>query len=132
MFKAFTNSVILFFLVIMNMTLFIWCVNQLELGSSTVKRTLFVEVQAETSTSAQKSVQRIEAVTQRPILNSSTRTPYAIHQDKPSQQVVLQFKPEHIRLDKTEQAKLENRLQSWDIQIFHSVKIFSGATSIFY
>jgi len=128
MFKALTNSVILFFLVITNMTLFIWCVNQLELGASPAKRTLFVEVQAKASISAQKSVQRIEAVTQRPILNHSTRTPYAIQQDKPSQQIVLQFKSEHIRLDKTEQVKLENSLQSWDIKTFHSAKIFSGAT----
>jgi hypothetical protein len=130
MFKALINSLVFLFLVILNMALFIWCVNQLDLGQSPLKRRLLNEVQAEANSYMPKSVQRIEAVTQTPILSHSTHTVnYATPQDKSNQQIILQFKPEYIRLEKIERTKLKDFLLSKEIKSYHSAEIYSGTTS---
>jgi hypothetical protein len=130
MFKALINSLIFLFLVILNMALFIWCVNQLDLGQSPLKRRLLNEVQAEANSYYMpKSVQRIEAVTQIPIRSHSTRiVNYATPQNKSNQQIILQFKPEYIRLEKIERTKLNDFLQRLEIKSYHSAEIYSGTT----
>jgi hypothetical protein len=128
MFKALIKSVVFFFLVIINMTLILWCINQLDIGSSSFKNSLLKDVQAEVKTTTPSSVQRITAITQRPIYRHSTHTAHnTTHQEKPRHTLVLQFKSEYIRLEKTEQDKLEEMLQSLNIKPFHSVKVFSSA-----
>ncbi len=127
MFKALIKSVVFFFLVIINMALFIWCINQLDIGSASFKNSLLKDVQAEVKMTTPSSVQRITAITQRPIYRHSTHTAHNTPQEKPSQQIILQFKSEYIRLEKTEQDKFEKLLQSLNIKPFHSVKVFSSA-----
>ena len=131
MFKALINSLVFLFLVILNMALFIWCVNQLDLGQSPLKRKLLNEAQAEANSYMPKSVQRIEAVTQRPIHNHSSHTVNydATPQNKSDQQIILQFEAEYIRLEKIERTKLKDFLQRLEIKSYHSAEIYSGTTS---
>ncbi len=129
MFKALINSLVFLFLVILNMALFIWCVNQLELGQSPLKRRLLNEVQAEANSYMPKSVQRIEAITQIPIRTHSTHSVNYATPHKSNQQIILQFKPEYIRLEKIERTKLKSFLQRLEIKSYHSAEIYSGTAS---
>ncbi len=114
------------------MALYIWIINQLDIGSSSFKNSLIIkDVQAGVRATTPSSVQSITAITQRPIYHhsSSTHIVYNKYQEKPSQQIVLQFKASYIRLEKTEQDKLEERLKALNIKPFHSVKVFSSAAA---
>jgi hypothetical protein len=119
MLKALVKSAILFILLLFNMVLFIWCVNQLEWGKTPFKKTLISNVQAEAS----PHYRRVPVTPLGPINNKkmthSTRR-------KPSHQVILQFRSKDIHLDKAEHVKFANMLQRLKISNFHQIKVFFG------
>lgn len=124
MFKVLINLVVLFILLLINLGLFTWCVNQL-LGPTPLKKTLINNVQAEASPRASESVPPIKVITQRPIRPSTYAVP-STQQGKPHLRLALQFQSTHIRLDTNEHLKLEKMLQRFNISSSHSVQIFSG------
>jgi hypothetical protein len=130
MLKAFINSVILFILLLINMGLFTWCVNQL-LYQTPLKKTLISPVQADASPQARKPIVYkgfARPITQKPIQNHSTRiASNPTHQGATLHKIVLHFQAGHIHLKPTERIKLENKLRSFDITISHGVRLLSGA-----
>ncbi len=130
MLKAFINSVVLFILLLINMALFTWCVNQL-LDQTPLKKTLISPVQADASPHARKPIVHrgfARPITQQPILNHSTRIASSpTHQGSSLEKIVLQFQAGHIHLKPTERIKLENKLQGFDITTSHAARVLSGA-----
>lgn len=128
MFKALINSVILFFLLLINMGLFTWCINYL-MGQAPLKKTFINNVQAEAKLHTPHPVQRLDFA--QPVQKlvpgrsisplSSSRFP-----EQTRQQVVLQFQSTQIELDKSERVKLQNQLQRLNIQTDHRVQVFFG------
>ncbi|HDN27206.1 MAG TPA: hypothetical protein ENG03_08960 [Thioploca sp.] len=126
MFKVLINSVILFVLLLVNMALFTWCINQL-LGQTPIKKTLISNVQAKATPHAPTGIiQRREIIAHRSKRSLKYPAP-KLHQGKPFQRLELKFRSIHIRLNKTERFKFERRLRRLDINSSHFVQIFSGA-----
>ena len=129
MFKALTNLILLFLLVLINMSLFTWCINQFNLNQPTLKKTLISNVQAEATTGITPilSTYRVPTRTPRLILRqiphfSTSQT----HGKEPKQRLKLHFQTVTIQLDKSEQVKLENTLQQLKITHSHAAKILFG------
>jgi len=122
MFKILIKSVVLFILLLFNMALLTWCINQL-LGEPPIKKTLISNVQAEAPPMS-KSIPKV--ITQRPIRKKLHTAPN-LHQGEPIERLVLRFKSIHIHLDKAERTRLEKILRRFSITSSHSVQIFSGA-----
>lgn len=124
MFKILIKSVVLFILLLFNMALLTWSINQL-LGEPPIKKTLISNVQAEAPPMpVSKSIPK--AITQRPIRQKLHTAP-KLDQGEPIERLVLRFKSIHIHLDKVERARLEKILRRFSITHSHSVQIFSGA-----
>jgi hypothetical protein len=123
MLKALIRPIIVCFLLLFNMALFNWLVNQL-LGPS--QKTLISSVQAQSTHHLPKSIQRIEMVTKKPIHTPLKQNLQSHHQGKPTDRLKLQFQSIHIHLKKTDRVKLENKLRHLDISPEHAVQIFFG------
>ena len=129
MFKALTNLSLLFLLVLINMSLFTWCINQFNLNQPTLKKTLISNVQAEATTGATPtlSANRVPTRTPRLILRQiSHSTNSQTHGKEPKQRLKLHFQTVAIQLDKSEQVKLENMLQQLKVTNSHVAKILFG------
>jgi hypothetical protein len=129
MFKALTNLSLLFLLVLINMSLFTWCINQFNLNQPTLKKTLISNVQAEatTGTAPILSVHRVPTSAPRLILRQIPHsTTSQTHGKEPKQRLKLHFQAIAIQLDKSEQVKLENMLQQLKITHSHATKILFG------
>jgi len=122
-FKTLIRPIIVCFLLLFNMALFNWCVNQL-LGPS--QRTLISSVQAQSTHRLPKSIQRVEIFNQNPIRHPLKQNARLLHQGEPTDRLKLQFQSIHIHLNKTYRLKLENKLQHLDISPEHAVQIFFG------
>jgi hypothetical protein len=129
MFKALTNLILLFSLVLINMSLFTWCINRFNLNQPTLKKTLISNVQAEatTGTTPVLYAHRVPTRTPRLILRQIPRsTNLQTHGKEPKQRLKLHFQAVAIQLDKSEQVKLENMLQQLKNANSHAVKILFG------
>ncbi|NJO16227.1 MAG: hypothetical protein HC877_10890 [Thioploca sp.] len=129
MFKALTNLILLFLLVLINMSLFTWCINQFNLNQTPLKKTLISNVQAEatTGTTPILSIHRVPTRTPRLILRQVPHPTTALtHDKKPKQRLQLRFQSVAVQPDKNEQVKLENMLQQLKITHSHAAKILFG------
>ena len=129
MFKALTNLILLFLLVLINMSLFTWCINQFNLNQTPLKKTLISNVQAEATTGATPilSIHRVPTRTPRLILRQVPHpTTPLTHDKKPKQRLQLRFQSVAVQPDKSEQVKLENMLQQLKITHSHAAKILFG------
>ncbi len=126
MFKALIRSVVLFSLLLVNIALFTWCVNQLGLGQTQAEKNLIRNVQAQTI--PQVSQVAFSAITQRPILTNRTQiAALSTQRAKPIQRLVLQFRPVEFNLDRRELLKLKKVFRKLHLTSSHSVEIFYGA-----
>ncbi len=125
MFKTLTKSVILFFLLLVNIALFTWCVNQLELGQP-LEKTLISDVEANVTHDKPQYVPRVEVVA--PTAQQPTSSDLA-PKSKQNRQLVLQFQSTQNRITQQERVKLEGMLQRLNIKTDHSVQIFSGTAA---
>jgi len=124
MLKALFNTVILLVLLLFNVALFTWCVNQLELDKTEPKKVLITSVQAKSDF---KPIAK-QVITQRPIRPSKYVVP-STHKGQPIGRLHLQFKPTNTKLESEEASKLEDILKKLDINSANSVLIFSGAST---
>jgi len=129
MFKALTNLILLFLLVLINMSLFTWCINQFNLNQTTLKKTLISNVQAEatTGTTPLLSIHRVPTRTPRLILRQVPHsTNPSTHGKEPKQRLQLHFQSVAIQPDENDQVKLENMLRQLKITHSHAAKILFG------
>jgi hypothetical protein len=126
MFKALIRSVVLFSLLLVNIALFTWCVNQLGLDQTQHQQNLIRNVQAQTI--PQVSQAAVLPITQRPILINRTQIALSTTQRaKPIQRLVLQFRSVEFNLDRRERVRLEKMFRKLKLTPSHSVEIFYGA-----
>lgn len=132
MFKTLFNTIVLLILLLVNMALFTWCVNHLEVDQPPLKKTLISNVQAE---APQKKLnpRHVEVVarsnTQQPLIKSlKPISPSLTHQNESNRRLVLQFKSLQIYLEKAERVKFENQLQRLNINSSHTAQVLAGPT----
>ncbi len=125
MFKALIRSVVLFLLLLVNIALFTWCVNQFGLGQTQHPKNLISNVQAQTTP---KNLQvAVYTITQRPILTNRRQIALSTQRAKPIQRLVLQFRSVDCNLDIKERVRLEKMFRKLSLTPSHSVEIFYGA-----
>lgn len=124
MFKALIRSFVLFLLLLVNIALFTWCVNQLGLGQTQHSKNLISNVQAQTT--PQNLQVAVYTITQRPIFNR-TQIALSTRRAKPIQRLVLQFRSVDFNLDRRKRVRLENLFRKLNLTPSHSVEIFYGA-----
>jgi len=125
MFKAIIKIFVLFTLIVFNVALLIWGINQLELNKTIETEMPAFNKQAQVSPNTLKIVQQIEVVAHNSIKNESFSVGSKIKINS-KKHLVLQFQPVEIELDKTETVKLENLLDNLDVNPSYSAKIFFG------
>ena len=123
MFKALIRSVVLFFLLLVNIALFSWCVNQLGLGQTQHPKNIISNVQAQTI----KEVVATSPIIQQPILTNRTQIALSTQRAEPIQRLVLQFRSIEFKLERRERVRLEKMFRKLNITPSHSVEIFYGA-----
>ncbi len=124
MFKTLIRSVVLFFLLLVNIALFSWCVNQLGLGQTQHPKNLISDVQAQT---IKEVAATSSPIIQQPILTNRTQIALSTQRAKPIQRLVLQFRSIEFKLEKRERVKLERMFRKLNLTPSHSVEIFYGA-----
>jgi len=128
MFKTLTNTILLFILLLGNMALFTWCINQLKLGEDSLEKTLISNVQADAVPEhlplPEISLQTAQPIQQKiPTLQRLTTLP---NKKSLNQRIVLHFQPTENQLSKTEQTQLESQLQKLAINPSQSVQVIAG------
>jgi len=126
MFKALIRSVVLFSLLLVNIALFTWCVNQLGLGQIQHPKNLISNVQAQPMPQVSQYVAE-SPITQLPILTNRTQIALSTQRAKPIQRLVVQFHSVEFNLDRRERARLEKMFRKLNLTPSHSVEIFYGA-----
>ncbi len=134
MFKTIFNIIVLFFLLLCNIALFSWCVNQLELDKNPIEKTLISNVQADPPPHQPQvltvSVLRETVALPKPVLNQSHPLQVAIalpHDNNNSGlQIALRFQGNEIYPSQTERARLEAMLQRLNINFSHAVEVVAG------
>jgi hypothetical protein len=126
MFKALIRSVVLFSLLLINIALFSWCVNQLGLGQSQHSKNLISNVQAQTIPKVSLYVAKLP-ITQRPIITNRTQIALSTQRIKPIQRLILNFRSVDFHLDRREQVRLKRMFRKLSITPSHSVEIFYGS-----
>jgi uncharacterized membrane-anchored protein YitT (DUF2179 family) len=126
MFKAILKIFVLFTLIVFNVALLIWGINQLELNKTIETKIPVVNQQAKVNHKTPR-IQKIEVVAHNSIQNDSFSVDSQMKMGNDSKKhLVLQFQPVEIELDKTETVKLENLLDNLDVNPSYSAKIFFG------
>ncbi len=126
MFKAIIKIFVLFTLIVFNVALLIWGINQLELNKTIETKIPVVNQQAKVNHKTPR-IQTIEVVAHNSIKNNSFSVDSQIKKGNDSKKhLVLQFQPVEIELDKTETVKLEKLLDNLDVNPSYSAKIFFG------
>jgi hypothetical protein len=122
MIKALFKLIILFSLLLFNVALLIWSINQLELIHQTpLKKKLINNVQAEATLPTPPPAKS------RIILGQAApKVPHPTHRTKPNQRVILHFQSQKTALDKTQQNKLQKTLQQTNITSSHAVQVLFG------
>lgn len=122
MIKALFKLIVLFSLLLFNVALLIWSINQLDLiHQKPLKKNLINNVQAEATLPAPPHTMS------RVILGKATpQAPHPTHRTQPNQRVTLYFQLQQIHLDKTQQNKLQRILQQADISSSHAVQVLFG------
>ena len=128
MFKAIIKIFILFTLIVFNVALLIWGINQLNLNKIVETEMPAFNKQTQVSpSSTPRIVQQIEVVAHNSIKNDSFSVNSKIKMGNDSKKnLVLQFQPVEIKLDQEETVKLENLLDNLDVNPSYSAKIFFG------
>ncbi len=126
MFKALIRSVVLFLLLLVNIALFSWCVNQLGLGQTQHPKNLISNVQAQTIKEVSQTAVA-SPITQMPIVTNRTQIALSTQRAEPIQRLVLQFHSIEFKLDRRERVRLEKIFRKLNITPSHSVEIFYGA-----
>lgn len=127
MFKAIIKILVFFTLIVFNVALLIWGINQLELNKTIETKIPVVNQQAKVNHKTPRIVQKIEVVAQNSIQNDSFSVDSQMKMGNDSKKhLVLQFQPVEIELDKTETVKLEKLLDNLDVNPSYSAKIFFG------
>ncbi len=127
MFKAIIKIFVLFTLIIFNVALLIWGINQLNLNKTVKTEMPAFNKQAQISPRTPKIIQKIEVVAHNSIQNDSFSVNSKIKIGNDSEKnLVLQFQPVEIKLNKTETVKLENLLTNLNVNPSYSAKIFFG------
>ncbi len=125
MFKAIIKIFVLFTLIVFNVALLIWGINQLNLNKTVETEMPAFNKQAQARTP--RIVQQIEVVAHNSIKNDSFSVGSKIKMGNDSKKhLVLQFQPVEIKLNQTETVKLENLLTNLDVNPSYSAKIFFG------
>jgi len=118
MIKALFKLIILFSLLLLNVALFIWSINQLDLFEQTpLKKNLINNVQAQATSQPSPPIRVI-------LGQASPQAPHPTHRNQPNQRVKLYFNSQQIHLNKSEQNKLQIILQQ--ISSSHAVQILFG------
>lgn len=128
MLKTLTNTILLFILLLGNMALFTWCINQLKLGEDSLEKTLISNVQADAVPEhlppQEIPTQIAQPIQQKiPTLQRLTTVP---NKKSLNQRIILHFQPIENQLSKTEQVQLENQLQKLGINASQSVQVIAG------
>ncbi len=127
MFKAIIKIFVLFTLIVFNVALLIWGINQLDLNKTVKTKMPAFNKQVQVSPSIPRIVQQIEVVAHNSIKNDSFSVNSQIKMGNDSKKnLVLQFQPVEIVLDKKESIKLENLLANLNVNPSYSIKIFFG------
>jgi len=127
MFKAIIKIFVLFTLIVFNVALLIWGINQLDLNKTLETEMPAFNKQVQVIHNTPRIVQQIELVAHNSIKNESFSVDSKIKMGNDSKKhLVLQFQPVEIELDKTETVKLENLLAKLDVNPSYSAKIFFG------
>jgi hypothetical protein len=125
MFKALIKLFVLFTLIVFNVALLIWGLNQLEFNKTIKNEMPAINQQAQVSSSTPRIVKQIKVMTS--ISNHSIPASSQVKMENYSKKhFVLQFQPVEIELDKTETVKLENLLDNLNVKPSYSAKIFFG------
>jgi hypothetical protein len=127
MFKAIIKIFVLFTSIVFNVALLIWGINQLDLNKTVETETPVFNPQAQVSSNTPRMVQQIQVVAHNLIKNDSFSVGSKIKMGNDSKKnLVLQFQPVEIELNKTESLKLENLLAKLNVNPSYSAKIFFG------
>lgn len=131
MFKALLNVMVLFLLLLCNMALLTWCLNQLDLGKSAIEKTLISNVLAEATPTAHTAVSIIHEQITLPKSTPNQSAPRHPKQaltdnSSQSQQIILRFRSVEVNLDTSERQRLETRLAQLNISPAHSVQVLVG------
>ena len=123
MLKILSKFTVLFCLLLINIALFTWCIDQLELELP-IQKTLNINVHANiVHYQAQQMTPVTLASTTQSQVNSAGIIPLS---HKSQYQLVLQFQRTYQKIEQLERVKLENMLRSLNINTTHSVDIFLG------
>ncbi len=118
MLKILSNFAILFVLLLVNIALFTWCVNQFE------QPNLNINVQAKVIQYKPQPIAPIVLVSPKSQQVVPKNTAPSNSHNK--QRLVLQFQSTYNQIDHIERLKLENMLNNLNISAQHSVDIFLG------
>ncbi|MCK5537000.1 MAG: hypothetical protein KAH84_09800 [Thiomargarita sp.] len=124
MFKTFIKVGILFFLLVINISLFTWIVNYISLEFSPLKSIVFNELQAKSITTIpiNKPIKKLA-------INIKNTYNIPIESDNLKQQFMVQFELKNTYLSKNEQNKIEKVLQNLKINSSYSIKILSNVAT---
>lgn len=132
MFKTLINTILLFILLLGNMALYTWCINQMKLGEDSLEKTLINTVQAD-AVPVEHLLLPPETIPQviheQPIkqkVPTLQRLTTAPDRKNLNQRIVLHFQPTANQLSKTEKEQLEGQLQKWAINSLQAVQVIAG------
>lgn len=123
MLKTIFNTILLCALMIGNMALISWYINQLDLGKAPVEKTLINNVQAN-AVPSNKDFSYL--INQENGHTTSSPSSTLLEEEINKQKITLQFKEMSIYLDRTEQKRLEETLKTLNLNNTSTVKILTG------
>lgn len=126
MFKALIKVFVLFTLIVFNVALLIWGINQLELNKTVQQEMPTINEQAQVSSNSPEILKQIELMKTQTYNHSVAISSKIKLENDSKKHLVLQFQPVEIELDKTETVKLENLLKNLNVNPSYSAKIFFG------
>lgn len=123
MLKIIFNTILLFVLMIGNMALISWYINQFALGKASIEKTLIHNVQAD-AIPANKDFSHL--ISQKQQGRSSSSSTPSKEAETNKEEITLQFKESNIYLDKAEQKRLEEILKTLNINGSSTILVSVG------
>lgn len=124
MLKIIFNTILLFVLIIGNMALISWYINQFALGKASIEKTLIHNVQADAIPANKDFSYLISQKQQR--RSSSSSSTSSEEADTNKEKITLQFKESNIHLDKAEQKRFEEMLKTLNINSSSTILVSVG------
>jgi len=131
MFKALIKTVVSFLLLLINMALFTWCVNHLELNKSHIEKNIITPVQAEGAASSVPppivvSVMRESTTMSKSVRSHTKSLETAVSSKKSNHRFLVKFKSGDFQIEPSELAKLQAVLARLNVGSSHAIEILSG------